>query len=167
MASGPRLRSGWGRTRLREFARPLAEDRPVAAAGSRPVAHRAPFFIGNRTSREDAERETPARDRPTPAFRYEGGLCRGLRDLLAEALDHIHVLPDRCQHLGPILVGDALLHERLDVTVVALPRAVERDQRIAGPRGGLLRPQNLNPFWVLLFNPRSFAAAIAAAESER
>jgi len=44
------------------------------------------------------------------------------------------VLADGGDHLAPVLVGDASLHQRLDVAVVALPRVVERAEQNAAPR---------------------------------
>jgi hypothetical protein len=49
----------------------------------------------------------------------------------------MRVLAERGGHLAPVLLGHALLHQRLDTVAVALPRPLEGDQRIACGTGRL------------------------------
>ena len=46
-----------------------------------------------------------------PGATRPGVASHASRHLLAQALDHLHVLPDGRDDLAPVLVGDALLHE--------------------------------------------------------
>jgi hypothetical protein len=54
-----------------------------------------------------------------------------LRHPVAQPLDCLRVLADRRRHLAPVLVGDALLEQRLGTPLVPLPDPLEGGQRVA------------------------------------
>src|SRR5450759_1575723 len=86
--------------------------------------------------RELAVRRTPCRrSRGRQAPRFEAG--RAPVELPAQLLNQLRVLAERSGHLAPVLLGHALLHQRLDTVAVALPRPLEGDQRIACGTGRL------------------------------